>query len=228
MNDFSVDSVVCDASSLISLADSCFVPLLYSLRERMGGPFLLPRGVRFECIDRPLKSKEYSLAAVRLERAERDGVLKTVDFSVESEAEEIMWLANNLFFVHDRPLKLLHLGESEMLAVARKLGVPNLLVDERTTRVLVEAPLDLKRHFESEFHSSVMVNDKYLRDFQSLTRGMVFFRSCELLAAGFEQGFFVEYGELERQALEAAFYAIKYNGCSVSFQEISQFLAELK
>ncbi len=228
MNDVPSDSVICDASSLISLADSCFVPLLYVLRSRMAGPFVLPRSVHLECIDRPLSNKQYALAAVRLARAEQDGVLKTVDVDVKKEIEEIMWNANNLFFVHDRPLKLLHEGESEMLALARKFGVSNILVDERTTRMLAEAPFDLKKHLEAEFKSHVSVNDKYLREFQRLTNGMVFFRSCELLAAGFEQGFFSQYGPLERQALEAAFYAIKFNGCGVSFQEIQEFLSNLK
>lgn len=222
------DAIVCDASSLIALADSCFVPLLYLLRKRMSGPFVLSPSVHFECIDRPLNSKQYSLAAVRLKRAERDGVIETVELDVGREVEEILWTANNLFFVRDRPLKLLHEGESEMLALACKLGVSNILVDERTTRMLAEAPLDLKKHLESEFKSRIAVNEKYLRDFQSLTCGMVFFRSCELLAAGFEQGFFSEYGALERQALEAAFYAIKFNGCGVSFQEIQGFLSNLK
>ncbi|MEM4389763.1 MAG: hypothetical protein QXG98_03795 [Candidatus Micrarchaeia archaeon] len=217
-------SVVCDSSALISLTDSCFLPLLYELKKHMRGAFLITPTVRYESIEHPMKIREHAMAALRLLNAERDGVIQTVTKELKSEREEILRITNNLFLINGRPLNLVQAGEAEALALAVETGVRDILIDERTTRMLIEAPLALREHMEKEFEESIKVNEGNLRRLAELTRGLNAFRSCELIALAFERGYFRKYGEAERQALEAALYAVKFAGCGVSFEEIDSYL----
>jgi len=222
------DSIACDSSALISLTDSCFLQVLYELKEESCGSFVITPRVRYESIEHPMKIREYAMAALRLLKAEGDGVIETMRANVAEETEEFLRLSNNLFVLKGRPLKLVQSGEAEVLALAKELGLENILIDERTTRMLAEAPLDLKAHMEKEFGEEIEVNGKNLERLEEYTRGISAFRSSELVALAFEKGFFRKYGEMEREALEAALYAVKFAGCGVSFAEIDEFMAGVK
>ncbi len=226
---YSRDSILCDSSSLISITESCFLPMLSALRMHMRGDFLLPERVRYECIDHPLNLKEHTLAAVRMKQALNEGVLVPVEkIDIIKRREDVQWLANNSFFMESRPLKLMHDGESEMLALALELGVSNILIDERTTRLLAEDPYALHSHMESEFGRKIAINENYLKQFRALTSNLNIFRSSELLAVAYEHGFFKPYKNLERHALEAALYGLKFAGCGISFDEIEEYLRSLR
>jgi len=217
-------SVACDSSALISLADSCFLPLLYELKRRMRGSFLITPMVRYESIEHPLRVKEYAMSAIRLLNAEKDGVIQTVDMDLRRGREEVLAITNNLLLVKGRPLSLVQDGEAEVLALAREADVSNILIDERTTRMLIEAPLALKEHMEKEFEGRIEVDEENLKRLERLTSGMNAFRSCELVALAFEQGRFRKYAGMEKEALEAALYSVKFAGCGVSFEEIETYL----
>jgi len=228
MGKYSNDSILCDSSSLISLTDSCFVHVFYMLKQRFKGSFLIPRAVEYEAIERPLGMKSHALHAVRLKRAVNDGTLNVVDMDLREQARDIAFLANNIFFLNNRPMQLVHAGEAEVLAAARELGVNNILIDERTTRMLVEAPSAIRDHMEREFGKRINFDERNLARFQDMTRGLNLIRSTELLIMAYEHGYFGEFKELERTALGAALYNLKFAGCAVGFDEIQDFMSELK
>ena len=41
----------------------------------------------------------------------------------------------------------------------------------------------------------------------------------------YEEGFFNSFDKLQREALEAALYKMKYSGCSISFDEIFDYMS---
>jgi len=122
----------------------------------------------------------------------------------------------------------MHKGEGETLALALELGLTNVLIDERTSRVLIEGPDVMCHHLEEELHRSIRINNKYLDRFQQMTGGLSLFRSSELLILAYEHGYFKKFKGLEKEALEAALYGIKFAGCSISFEEIEDFTRSLK
>ncbi|MCX6775253.1 MAG: hypothetical protein NT130_00145, partial [Candidatus Micrarchaeota archaeon] len=126
-----------------------------------------------------------------------------------------------------QPLKLIHEGETETLAIAIDLGLENVLIDERTTRMLIEAPLEMKVHMEMEFQKRIDINERNLNQFLDMTRNLNLFRSAELAVIGYEKGFFKDYGEMEKRAIESALYGLKFAGCSISFNEIEEFCKTL-
>ena len=222
-------SVVCDSSALISLAETGLLHFLSELHEDMRGDFIIGDLVKKECIDRPLKMKSHTLPAIRLKLALTKGVIKFGNTpNILKITKDVMWIANNMFFIDEKPVKLLHDGESEALALALELDLDNMLIDERTTRVLIEDPEGLKKHIEGEFRKPVKVNGQFLRKFGELFGGMRLFRSSEIIAVAYEKGLFEEYDALEMQAVEAALYGIKFAGCSISFNEIEHYTKQLK
>jgi predicted nucleic acid-binding protein len=220
--------IICDSSSLISLADSCLLPTLKTIKEHLDGKIYISKRVEYESILHPMEIPEYALAALRLRQAVKDGIITLVDTRRAAVAmREIMGHANRTYTIAGRPMRIIQEGEAEMLALAQELGIPNILMDERTTRMLSEAPEEMRAHYEKEFGKEVRMNDGEVSWFRNLTRGMRVFRSSEIAVAAYEFGHFKEYGDMETKMLEASLYALKFNGCGISFEEIQEFMADV-
>ncbi len=223
MAKLSGQSIVCDSSSLISLTDSCFIHVIYFLKKKYRGRFIIPPSVEKECVEQPMHIKNYALHAIRLKRAIAENMIDVVGAKAQPAAEEIRFIANNIFHAEGTPLRLLHPGEADVLSLAIELGVDNILMDERTTRMLVEDPESLRQHLEHELGKQIGINDESLSAFSRATRKLRFFRSTELLLLAHELGYFADYGELEREAVEASLYKLKYSGCAIGFEEIGDY-----
>lgn len=213
-------SVVCDSSSLISLTDTGLLGALMMLRKEIKGEFIITEGVIDESINTPIKKPEYAFSAVRIKRALKSGAFRIGKYE-KNTYDEIMRVTNNMFYT-DRPFHLVNHGEAEMLAAAIDNGVGFVLMDERTTRMLIESPLELKRHIENEFRIRININDALFRRFKEMTSGINVIRSSEILALAKSKGYFRKFGDIENDAYKAALYALKFNGCSISFEEIEE------
>lgn len=218
------DSVVCDSSSLIALTEAGLLGALISIKMKMKGDLFITKGVEGESIDYPINVPEYSFAAVRLKRALDSKMFKLIEYSVGT-LDTVLHSANNMFYT-DRPFHLVDEGEAEMIAAAVDNGLTTLLMDERTTRALIEAPMDLKKHLEEEFHIDIRVNQDMYSEFHKITENLVVIRSAEIIALANDKGYFKKYKELSEEAYEAALYAIKFKGCAIGFDEIKE-LAKL-
>lgn len=215
--------MICDASSLISLTDSCFVGSLYFLKKKYKGKFLVPPSVECECVSNPMRLRAHALHALRLKLAIIDGIINIVEAKSQKKSCEIQWISNNIYSVDGTPLRLIHEGEADVLALSIDAGVENLLMDERTTRMLCEDPESLRLHLESEFKKPVCMDEGKLSEFTRLVKGIRFFRSSEILLLAAEKGFFKDYRELEQETIEAALYRLKYAGCAIGFGEIDNY-----
>ena len=223
--------IVCDSGSFISLTNSCLAETVYYFARKHHVRFIIPPAVEEEAVIYPLKKgiKRYMFSAVKIKYAINDGILIKVKKDGISElAKKIMNLANNLFYMRGKPIRLVHIGEAETLALAIELGVDNLLLDERTTRMLIEAPFTIKKHLEQEFKINVMVNKKNMTELSDMLGNMNVIRSSEIIAIAYEYGFFGKYKDVEREAYEAALYKIKFSGCSIRFDEIKEYLKRVK
>jgi hypothetical protein len=222
--------VLCDSGVLISLTAGCLDNILYYFSEHHKVRFVIPPSVEYETVTRPLYNnlKKHLFSAIRIKDAIADGVIEVVDAKVEDDTRRIMHAANNMFYMQGKPVRLLQFGESEMLALAAALGVEDIIVDERTTRMLIEAPFQLKEHLEREFEVNVMVSKNSFRELSSRISHLKVLRSSELVVLAYENGYFKSFSNLQRAALEAALYKMKYSGCSISFDEIKEYLGMVR
>ena len=222
--------IVCDSGTLISLTAACLDNLLRFYAEKFDVRFIIPPSVEYETVTRPVKAnlRKYLFSALRIQDAIEDGIVIVVDANTKKKAHDYMKMANSMFFIRGKPLNLIHMGESEMLALGNELGIEYLLIDERTTRLLIESPELLKDHMGEEFNVNVMVNKK---NYDALTGEISKFkalRSSELVMLAYENGFFKSFGNLEKQVMESAVMKIKYSGCSIRFSEINDYMSKVK
>lgn len=221
--------ILCDSSSLISLTDSCLDSVFPYLSNKFRMRFIIPPSVEYECVEKPLGAnlRQYIFSAIKIKKMIVDGTLVKVAPGQQNMTNSILLAANNLLYSKGRPLNLVHRGESEMIGLAIEAGVKNLLIDERTTRMIVEAPFRMKEHMEKEFGISIMLNNENLRKLSDMTKGMQSIRSSELLILAYENGFFDKFGNMKTAALEAALYKLKFSGCSIRFDEVEDYMKSL-
>jgi predicted nucleic acid-binding protein len=222
--------IVCDTSSLISLTESCLFPVLAFLRQRFNLQFVITEGVFYEAVLHPLSipREVYSFSALKIKDAITKGVIeqRTRSNSTKALTEELLDYGNNMFYMKGRPLRLIHEGEVEMLAMACSDDARYVLMDERTTRLMVESPAEIKKHLEEEFGINVMVNKRNLASFQDIVEGINVVRSVELVALAYEHGFFDHFSN-KVDIFRAALYKIKYSGCSITTEEIERMVKKI-
>jgi hypothetical protein len=100
------------------------------------------------------------------------------------------------------------------------------VVDERTTRLLIESPVALKDLLQSKLHTRVEVNRPNLRQFRYLVRNIKVMRSVEILIVAYEKGlldkFLLDNVKNPREILiDGLLWGLKLRGCAISREEIS-------
>ena len=222
--------IMCDTSSLVTLTGSCLDGILYFLHDHFNVRFIIPPTVEDEGVKRPISMglKQYAFSALKITHAMNRRIVITVDAETKQLTQKILFLTNNLFFIKGKPLRLVHAGEAEMIALGNILNLHTLLIDERTTRMLIESPFKIKEHLEQEFKVNIMVHRDNLFEFSNLTKGMEIIRSSELVILAYENGYFDQYDTLKVNILEAALHKVKFSGCAIRFDEIKTFIDGLR
>ena len=216
-------NIVCDSSALISLADTSNLPVLKFLTER-GINFLVTPGVRSEIVNRPMLIKKYALSAVRLQKAINDNQLKSItSVTLHEQTQRILRTANNMIFSGNKPIELIQLGEAECLAIFSSASAHALMIDEKTTRLLIENPYKLRETIQTRNAESVTLDQTRYDEFAALTTDVSCLRSSELLAYAYTKGYFDDFGSLKQDAFKASIYSLRESGCSLTSSEIVEY-----
>jgi hypothetical protein len=214
--------LIFDAGPIISLTMNGMLGVIEKMRKEFPGIlFVITPAVRKEIVDRPMKIKKYKLEAMQVRDMIERGVFtmssKVVsDSKLKKEGQRILARANGVLRSTNtgEKIPIVHDGEASCLAFARLCGGENLIViDERTTRMLSEAPKGLEKMMERKLH---MPLDATL----SLLDGMKdfrFIRSAELLFVAWKRGLV---GGRKKEWLDALLYGVKFKGCAISSGEV--------
>jgi hypothetical protein len=212
-------ALIFDSSSIITLALNDLLFILEPLKKEFGGEFFIPERVKYEIIDRSLQIKRFKLEALMIQNLINKGVLKikTSDF-VKKETQRFMDISNTTFKVGNESMKIIHLGEASCLALYEFLPTQKkaMVIDERTTRMLCEAPANLHRLLEKKHHTTITANEKNYKEFEHFN----IIRSSELAYIAYKKGI-IKLPSTSREALDAIMYALKYKGCAISRNEIN-------
>ena len=162
-----------------------------------------------------------------------EGHLKIYDDSkLERERKELARLVNGLYRSKKKRLKVLQDGEIGALVLANSLGSSALVVDERTTRMILERPRELAELFKKKMHREVWLDDKALERFLDKYGKVKIIRSVEMGVVAYELGFLDKYiirkgkkkNELRKDLLDAFLWGFKLRGCAISVDEINSIL----
>jgi len=215
-------NIVCDSSALISLADTSNLAVLKFLSAQ-GISFFITPAVKSEITTRPMTIRKYALSAIRLQKCIDDGYLKILSsVTLHEQTQRILGSANSMIFAGKKPLELIQLGEAECLAIFASASAHMLLVDEKTTRLLIENPHKLRETIQAR-NSDVRLDQGRRDEFGALTKDVSCLRSSELLAFAYTKGYFDDFRNLKEDAFKASIYALRDSGCGLAASEIVEY-----
>ena len=234
--------LIFDAGPIISLTMNGMLPLIEKLKEVFDGEFVLTPAVKREVVDKPMKIKKFKLEALRVNDMIERGVFRmsgdiVPDVKLNREMKRILKVVNGILRVTatKEKIKIVHEGEAACLAFSKLCGTENVIViDERTTRMLTEAPGNLEKMMERKLHMPLDVDLKSLGELKEIK----FIRSAELLYVAFKKGLVMpthnsvpsklgtskevpsSSGKKSKELLDALLYGVKFKGCAISSVEI--------
>ncbi|MEM4257285.1 MAG: hypothetical protein QXD98_02915 [Candidatus Diapherotrites archaeon] len=222
--------IVVDSSSIITISDNCLIKIIKHLSEMNGITFVIPESVYEESVIHPLSIKQYEFNAIRIKDAVEEGYLKIIKTSqnVKNMMEIINDVSYGICYANGKPIRLIQRGETEALALAKDLKAKILLVDERTTRMLIEDPYSMRTFLENRHKKKITIQTETAKKFMNMFNDINIVRSVELIALAYETGAFEKEVHKSKQSLEASLWAAKFSGCAVSEEEIYEYLASLK
>lgn len=222
-------SIVFDAGPIISLAMNDLLWLLEPLKKRLRGGFYISKAIKKEIVDKPLSTKRFKFEALKVLHYIDNGTISIVDDKeIRKKTEFLLELANSSFIAHSQPINIVHYGEMSGISTAIFNNSDAYVVDERTTRTLIENPNKLKNILRYTLHIDIKINYNKLKEFQKLTGNIKIIRSVELVTIAYELGLLDKYltniQNPRKTLLESVLWGVKLNGCAVSKREIEQIL----
>lgn len=216
--------LIFDAGPIISLTMNGMLPVLVKLKEVFEGKFILPSSVKQEVVDRPMKIKKFKLEALQVQELIDRGVFTMSneiipDGKLDRETKRILKIVNGVLRTKNsgEKISIIHSGETACLAFASLVKEDSVIViDERTTRMLTEAPENLKKMMERKLHFSLDSNLKLLKGLKTFK----FIRSAELLFIAYEKNLIGV--KKDKDLLDALLYSVKFKGCAISSDEIEE------
>ncbi len=216
--------IIFDAGPIISFAMNGLLPLIEKLKENFDGEFLITPQVKKEIIDRPLNVKKYKLEALQVRNLFDKGILKDSKtiiptLKLNQEVSKIMKSVNGALRVTNtrEKVKILHEGEASCLALSNLCSCDNLIViDERTTRMIIESPDKLEKMMERKIRAPLDFDKSSL----NVVQNEKIIRSTELIYIAYKKKLFDF--ETNKESLGAALYALKFKGTAISSGEIEE------
>ncbi len=225
-------SLIFDTGPIISLTTNNLLWILRPLREKFGGSFMIPEAVKFEVIDNPLSSKRFKIEAIQVLHELYSGTFDLVKSEkIRYLSHQLMEIANRTFKAYDSYINIVHLGEMDVLAAAKILNSEAVVIDERTTRMLIEEPDAIAKRLQSKLHTHIIINQNNLKQLKRELSSLHVIRSVELASLAYE--FHIldhlivpselnSYKDLRSNLLDGILWGLKLNGCAVSEDEIEQ------
>jgi len=222
-------SIVFDAGSIISLAINDLLWLLEPLKKRFRGEFYISKAIKREITDKPLATKRFKFEALKVLHYIDNGTFKIIDNEeIRKKTKLLLDLANNSFIARSQPINIVHYGEMSGLSACIFNNSSAYVIDERTTRMLIENPNKLKNILRHTLHTDIKINHSKLKEFQKPTKNIKIIRSVELVITAYWLGLLDKYltkiPNPRQTLLDSVLWSLKLNGCAVSKREIEQIL----
>ncbi|MCX6709962.1 MAG: hypothetical protein NTV63_03370 [Candidatus Woesearchaeota archaeon] len=224
-------SLIFDASAVISITMNNLLWMLSELKKHFEGEFCICREVKSEIVDNPLNTKRFEFDALQVLQSINSGILSVREMEDAKRLSfQLLDLANHSFRAKGSWINIVHKGEIESLATCILMKSDAFVVDERTTRLLIESPRALKDLLQSKLHSRIDLNRQNLHKFAELSRGVKVIRSVELATIAFEKGILDQYllpngkEDPKRVLLDAVLWSLKLKGCAIPKSEINEIV----
>ncbi len=222
-------SLIFDAGPVISLATNNLLGILEQLKNKFNGKFFITDAVKRELVDKPFETKKFKFEAIQVEKIIENRVLEVIDNSFIGEKTEILLkTANEVFRAYNNYIKIVHYAEMSVISAALYLNADTIVIDEKTTRLLIENPKLILEILRKSLHTSIHLNENNLKELRNILKNIKTIRSVELVTIAYEQGLLDNYilkiPDAKRKLLEGVLWGIKLNGCAVTSKEIDEII----
>lgn len=220
-------AIVFDSGPIITFALNSLLPLFNFLQKHYEGIFYIPTIVQKEIIDQPSRSKRFAFESYLIRGLLKDNIIETFDTSVyRQETDIITSLANSIYSINNKDLEILNAGELDALVLAKNINAEAVVVDERTTRLILENPYRLQKTLAKKFSGRVKINKEKLKEFERHFSTLKIIRSVELALVGLDRGYFNSMTRYENKEdfVKSLLWALKFNGAAVSEREIETLI----
>ncbi len=224
-------TIVFDTGPIISLTMNNLLWILDALKDMGKANFYITESVKKELVDVPLNmTKRFKFEALQVLHYIENGTLEVIDDDrIRETSSKLLDLANRCYNAFGHDMKLVHEAEMSAIALYLEKEADAFVVDERTTRLLVENPRKLRHILRHNLHTKINENRAALRDFQKATKDVKIIRSVELATIAYEKGLLDKYivnSQTKETLLESVLWGVKMNGCAVSKKEIELIIKE--
>ncbi len=216
--------LIFDSGPLINLSMNGLLGILEKLKTHFKGKMVITPPVRAEVCERPSRIPQFELGALSINALIEKKVIELPESiginakQLEVQTRNAMDCANHSFRADNHWITLVSDAEMSCIALAqlaKKEGhEPLLVIDERTARLLCEAPENIERLMASKLHRPVIMEKRCSTEFRNLSC----IRSSELVYAAYKKGLI---SLTDQKTLEALIYATKYKGAAISWEEIN-------
>jgi len=201
--------------------------ILKPLKKQFKGEFCITKSVEEELTINPLRTKKFKFEALQVMELIKCGVLTVVqNREIEDLGGKLLETANMCFKVRDYPIKIVHPGEMEIVAALVLSGYDTMVIDERTTRDLIENPDHISKRFQRRLHSKIEIDKVKLAILRKKFKNIKCIRSFELVIIAYELGlldrFLPDMPNAKNILLDSVLWGVKIDGCSVSKNEIEE------
>jgi len=212
-------ALIFDSSAVISLALNDLLHILEPLKKAFDGNFYLSKTIKSEIIDYSIETRRFMLEAFMINNLIEKGVFTVYNDKVDFD--KVLNIANSAFQIHNDSINMIHRGEASCIALYKQLDAEKkaIVIDERTTRMLCEAPEKLHRLMELKLGKKISVNKDNFKFFKDIN----VIRSSELALIALKKGI-INFSFSREKVLEGLLYALKFKGCSISNNEIQEML----
>lgn len=226
-------AIVFDAGPIISFTANNLLHVTDGLKQKFRGEFLMPEAVKKELVDRPFQIKRFEFEALQVQQQIGCKTFSVIpDEKTQQIATRILNLANSAFSIKNNQVSIVHYGEMSVLASAKIYNAEAVVIDERTTRELVENPENLAGHMSRKFRTNVKTDYSALKELKKELKDIKVVRSAELAAVAYELGLLDKYINkcripdinTKKVLLDSVLWGVKLEGCAISKEEIEQII----
>ncbi|MFH1439999.1 MAG: hypothetical protein ABIG89_05505 [Candidatus Woesearchaeota archaeon] len=227
-------ALIFDTGPIISLTLNNLLWILEPLKKKFSGEFFITPGVYDELIEKPLKTKKYKFEALQILPYISKGVLNVLDEDkIRLITANLLDKVNTTFKANGNWIRIIHQGETEVLASALHLGSTNVVIDERTSRKLIEDPDSIASTLSNKLHTKIDINQENLGYIKKELSCLKVIRSTELAVVAYKMGLLDRYmlederkiiKNLDEAIVEGVLWGIKLNGCSIRKEEIYKII----
>ncbi len=220
-------ALIFDSGPVINFALNNILWLFSKLKKRYNGNFYVTRKVHEELIENPLKSQRFKFEALQILRYFNKKIFQVFPKKSFETQQKLFDLFNSIYKIKGNYLQVVHSAEVEAIAAALEINADAIVIDERTTRLILENPKLMAKIFSKRLHSKITINFDNLKTLQSMTKGIKMIRSIELAVYAYEQGLLDQYlttsiKRPNRTLLDAVIWGLKLHGCSITMKEIKE------